>query len=224
MDDVTLRELVLYTENDGDIYRRTTTPIVRNLRTKQAQGRYDHDRAVEAFMYLAEAGARKYAREHGGGEHEWHLIFPIDVRRAAATGWRDEFEQESAAGQYDNATYLPKKYLAQLERPAARSSKSKITGSEAWKAGYRDGTKYVHQEGISSRSEFFQHFDFGKPSETPHFQVLMKRMGGAYKSIKLLGLGSKKKLTDADFDGAFAEYDDGFHRAAIAIFDAMEGN
>jgi len=111
MDDVTLRELQLFTENDADLYRQRTTPIVRNLRTKQAQGKYDRDKAVVLFMYLAEAGARKYAREHGGGEHEWNTIFPIDVRRAAATAWRDEFEQESANGNYDNETYLPKKYL-----------------------------------------------------------------------------------------------------------------
>lgn len=217
MDETTLRELQLFTENDADIYRQTTTPIIKNLRTKQAQGKYSHERAVDAFMYLAEAGARKYARVHGGGESDWHNIFPIDVRRAAAANWRDEFEEESKLGNYDS--FLPKKYQKQARQPAARSSRS-----EAWKSGYRDGTKYVHEHGISSREEFLTHFDFSKSHETPHFQVLMKSKGGAYKSIKPLGLAGEKKLTDAMFDSAFADYDAGFQQAAVAIFDAMEGN
>jgi hypothetical protein len=118
-DQASVSELKLFTENDGDIYRQQTVPILRNLRTKQAQGRYDHDRAVDLFMYLAEAGARKYAREHGGGEHEWHLIFPIDVRRQASAEWRDEFETESSLGNYDNATFLPKKYL-EVKKPTTK--------------------------------------------------------------------------------------------------------
>ena len=63
-------ELKMFTENDGDIYRSQTTSILKNLATKKAQGKYDHDKAVQAFMYLAEAGARKdgnydYASEIG---------------------------------------------------------------------------------------------------------------------------------------------------------------
>lgn len=69
VDQQSCTELKLFTENDGNIYRQTTTPIVRNLRTKQATGKYNHERAVQAFMYLAEVGARKYAREFGSGEH-----------------------------------------------------------------------------------------------------------------------------------------------------------
>lgn len=114
MDQDAARELKLFAENDADLYRQKTTPIVRNLRTKQAQGRYDRERAVDAFMYLAEAGARKYAKEFGTGEHEWSKIFPKDVRLAVSREWRDEFESESALGNYDNPTYLPKKYLDAL--------------------------------------------------------------------------------------------------------------
>lgn len=129
-DQASTSELKLYTENDVDIYRRTTTPIVRNLRTKQAQGKYDHEMAVQAFMYLAESGARKYAREYGGGEHEWHLIFPIDVRRQAAAEWRDEFETESSLGNYDNATYLPKKYLAKTKKTTKHTTISRTVTTD----------------------------------------------------------------------------------------------
>jgi hypothetical protein len=100
-----MNELKMFTENDGDIYRSQTTSILKNLATKKASGKYDHARAVDLFMYLAEAGAKKYTKEFGG---VWHEAFPINIRRMAATEWRDEFESEYANGNYDNL--LPKKY------------------------------------------------------------------------------------------------------------------
>ena len=86
----------------------------------------------------------------------------------------------------------------------------------AWKSGYRDGTKFIHEHGLT-RS------DWDSYMKTPR-QVLIKRVGSAYKAIKLLGLGGKKKLTDAMYEAAFTDYDEGFTHAANAIFDAMEGN
>jgi hypothetical protein len=103
-------ELVQFTDTNGNIYRQTTENILKNLATKKAQGKYRADLAVQAFMYLAEAGARKYAQEYGGRSRGvvWHEMFPIDIRRKAATHWRDEFETEFSLGNYDNL--LPKKY------------------------------------------------------------------------------------------------------------------
>jgi hypothetical protein len=99
-------ELVLTTDNNGDIYRQQTLSILTNLATKKARGDYNHDKAVQAFMYLAETGARAYVRDFGGGA--WHEVFPIEVRRLAATHWRNEFEQNYANGEYERL--LPMKY------------------------------------------------------------------------------------------------------------------
>ena len=106
--EVEARELQLFVENDADLYRQQTLPIIKNLRTKQARGTYHREKAVLAFMHLAESGAKKYARENGSGEADWHRMFPTTARRLAAAAWRDEFEQESALGNYDDL--LPKKY------------------------------------------------------------------------------------------------------------------
>jgi len=141
MDQDAARELKLFTENDADIYRQRTTPIVRNLRTKQAQGRYDHEKAVTLFMYLAEAGARKYAREYSTGEAEWSKMFPKDVRLAVSREWRDEFEQESALGNYDNETYLPKKYLTVQKQPLSPAR------GPHFKRGLADGTAAANKTG-----------------------------------------------------------------------------
>jgi hypothetical protein len=114
-------ELTLFVDNGRDLYERHAVPIFTNLVTKMARGVYDHARAVQAFSYLAEAGAKKYAREHGGGEREWHLIFPIAVRRKAAEAWAKSFEGEAELGNYDRL--LPKKY--QKPAPAPASSRTK---------------------------------------------------------------------------------------------------
>jgi hypothetical protein len=102
------QELKITTDNDSEIYHRQTESILKNLITKVARGIYNKAGAVKIFMYLAETGARKYAKENGQGEHLWHVMFPIDVRRLVADAWRQEFEAEANLGNYDN--FLPKKY------------------------------------------------------------------------------------------------------------------
>ena len=101
-------ELKLFTENDGDLYRQQTTSILKNLATKKAKGIYDHVKAIQAWMYLAEAGARAYVKQHGSPTDTWHTMFPVNVRRECAVAWRDEFETEYDLGNYERL--LPKKY------------------------------------------------------------------------------------------------------------------
>ena len=106
-EDQAAEDLKTTTENDGNLYRQMTQPILKNLITKMAQGKYDHDLAAVAFEHLAEEGAKKYTKTGMLGS-PWHLVFPPNIRRAVAAAWRDEFEEEAKMGNYDN--YLPKKY------------------------------------------------------------------------------------------------------------------
>ncbi len=108
-------ELELFIENDGDLHRRMTVPIFRNLATKKARGEYKHDLAVKTFGHLAEAGAKKYAEEFGG---VWHRMFDVPTRRAVAESLARSFEAEHALGNYDYL--LPKKY--QKAGPEERKS------------------------------------------------------------------------------------------------------
>lgn len=100
-------ELRLFIDNDADLYRQQFTPMVRNLMTKIGQGRYDRTLAVQLFMYLVDAGAKKYAAENGG---TWNLLFPKKVREQVATAMRDTFETEAGYGNYNNS--LPAKYAS----------------------------------------------------------------------------------------------------------------
>jgi hypothetical protein len=142
-----VQELKMFTENDGDIYRQTTTSILRNLATKKASGKYDGKLAVVAFMYLAEAGAKKYVAAFGGGA--WHETFPMAIRRKAAEEWRDEFETEYNYGNYDNL--LPKKY--QKQPISKNADHAHNVGDEVWWWGSQGGKVIGTVEEIYFRGE-----------------------------------------------------------------------
>ncbi len=85
-------ELQLYIENDYALHRRQGLPILKNLATKVASGKYEHDKAVKLYMDFAESGAKKYAKEFGGGR------MAEDVPRVRAEGSRRRIHEEFRAG------------------------------------------------------------------------------------------------------------------------------
>jgi hypothetical protein len=122
-------ELKLYIDNDGALYRSQTTSILKNLVTKRARGEYRHDLAVKAFGYLTEAGAKKYAKEHGSPDLPWNKMFDVTTRKRAAEALTRNFEGEAALGNYDHL--LPKKYQKQ----------EKTTGHATKKTFSRPGSR-----------------------------------------------------------------------------------
>jgi len=89
-----VRELKLYCENDGDLYRQQVQPIHRNLEKKIAKGVYDHAKAKKLWMYLADNCAKKYAKEFGSPGTPWHKMFSTADRREVAAEFADEFKNE----------------------------------------------------------------------------------------------------------------------------------
>lgn len=87
------RELKLFIENDGDLYRQQGLPILVNLAKKKAKGSYDPVKAAKLYKYLADNGAKKYGKEYGGQ-------FSPDTRRETARQLARDFEDEAAAGNY----------------------------------------------------------------------------------------------------------------------------
>lgn len=108
MSKVDADELVLFINNEGDLYRQQHLPIIKNLMMKHAQGKYDRTLAIKLFMYLVDNGAKKYQAQHGSPGGKWNDMFPKTVRQMAAEALRDEFEAEAKTGAYDE--YIPKKY------------------------------------------------------------------------------------------------------------------
>ena len=84
------RELYLYAINDGDIYRQSIVPIVRNLAKKYSKGQFDADKAVDAFYYAAEAAAKKYCREFARTE-DAPSVFNVTARFTCASAMVDYY-------------------------------------------------------------------------------------------------------------------------------------
>lgn len=59
------RELMLYAVNDGRLYSRAIVPTVRNLAKKYSAGKFDPERAIDAFYYVACAASDSYSRDYG---------------------------------------------------------------------------------------------------------------------------------------------------------------
>ncbi len=102
------RELELFITSDANLYRQMHLPIIKNLITKKARGVYDTEKAKKGFMYLADEGAKRYAKEFGSRDVVWHEMFNINTRRMVAAELTESFETEAGYGNYDNL--LPKKY------------------------------------------------------------------------------------------------------------------
>lgn len=93
-------ELKLYIDNDGDLYRQRTVPIMKNLMKKMKNGTFDPSLAVQGFMYLVDAGAQAYNREFGS-DTKWHQMFPKETRQQVAQWLVDDFVAEAELGNYD---------------------------------------------------------------------------------------------------------------------------
>ncbi len=99
--DTTQTELKLFIDNDGDLYRRQTAPIQKNLTKKFVKGTYNHKLAVKLWKYLADNGAKKYAKDFSLAS-DWNTIFTVSDRAAVAQALADDWLAELKAGNRHN--------------------------------------------------------------------------------------------------------------------------
>ena len=162
-------ELLMYLENDGDLYTRWFTPIVKNLVRKQAAGRYDHFLAIKGFLYLVDAAAKKYTQEFEEGQI-WNKVFPKNVRIEVAKKLVSEFEYDFEDGQYSD--FIPKKYQVKKEESKLEEDENikendkqmKITKESLLKIIREEIEKVIKEEPIESNPQYGKEEDF---SETP---------------------------------------------------------
>jgi hypothetical protein len=91
VDEHAVDELEQWIDNDERLHRQWRA-IVLNLKKHQNKGRYDHERAIDGFMHLANAAAQSYAKEFGDGR-KWSNMFSTNTRRALATTYVESFER-----------------------------------------------------------------------------------------------------------------------------------
>lgn len=119
-----VRDLTLIIENDGDIYRRFTTPVINNLKRKKAKGQFDEELAVQAFVHVVENALRQpYFYRYYSYDIK---TVPVPERYAVAKelldGAMDEIEFESKV---EESISLPK--LPGLTGLTEDSEKEEIT-------------------------------------------------------------------------------------------------
>lgn len=94
------RELVLYIENDGDLYRQSFLPIVYNLQKKIKKGTFDLEKSLTLWGFLADAGAKKYTKDLGSPGDKWNDLFNKSTRRLVAKELAESFMAEIEAGNF----------------------------------------------------------------------------------------------------------------------------
>ena len=181
VDEDAIRELVLYIENDGQLYQQQGEPIMRNLTKKWDKGVYDHDKAKTLWKYYADTGAKKYGKEHGA--NDGFNMFTPAVRRAVASeladGWHEELKagnkmegQSNALDDYD-ADYDPHKDPVLTQTPAYKMSMG-------IQKGLRKGKKLFNKfrQGLADKiAPAKQEEDVTEAGDTAPHEKLQKLVG-----------------------------------------------
>ena len=91
-------ELFTYIINDSELYRGIVQSTINNMQRKFRKGDYDPDLAVKAFLYVADAGIKKWNDEIRSSEDKAKngakLVFPKDTRIELATALRDYYDEQ----------------------------------------------------------------------------------------------------------------------------------
>ena len=124
-DDHAVTELVLYAEHTGSIYERYILPTIKSLATKLSKETFDKARAVDAFVYVADAAAKKHNAELGSGRG--YGPFTVATRREAATTMLD-----NAMGEIEY-------YAEQLMMRPPKRARKLPAGAKPQKSPVRNG-------------------------------------------------------------------------------------
>jgi len=96
-----MRELELYIDNDYQLYKQMFIPQLKNLTKKMKKGIYDRKLAAKLFMYLLDAGAKKYVKEFGSPGDKPATMFPTKDREKLAMRYAMQFEVDYKNQEYD---------------------------------------------------------------------------------------------------------------------------
>lgn len=98
LDTHAVTELVLFVENDYEIYSRWLVPTLKNYERKIRAGKFDRSLAVAGMARNVCAAAGRHYWAQFGGSGRWNQTFPLAVREAAAGELVDGLLAELEAG------------------------------------------------------------------------------------------------------------------------------
>lgn len=128
-------ELELFADSTSSLNRQRES-ILKNLTTKEAQGKYNAAKAAKLWQYWVDAAAKQYNKEFGSGTLSLKdAPFTAADRRAVAKTFEQNYRDALKSGEYLH--YAPKKYggRARAVNPRRRSnpSRAQIASSNAAK-------------------------------------------------------------------------------------------
>ena len=112
------RELELWAENDGPIYKTSATPIMRNLSKKFKNGTYDPELGVKLWKYHADRAAKGYSQEYSSGD-DWKTMFTPAVRMEMARSMEASWRSEMEAGNFMESAEVTESVIVEGEMEAA---------------------------------------------------------------------------------------------------------
>jgi len=148
-------ELVLYAENDYQLYSQSAVPIMKNLTRKHKKGVYEPSLAVKLWKYHADRAAKKYGKEHGNDDG--FKIFSPAHRMEVAKYFEEYWTEELKAGNTMESKVTENKDQALRE---LRDIMDEL-------AGLGDAAARIMQEHFPSQysqGEAYDAFNFGTSS------------------------------------------------------------
>lgn len=124
-------ELAMYIINDGDLYRRNISMVIKNLAKKIKKGVYDPQKALKLWQYSAQWGAQKYTKEFRiAGTHGSYGMFSPSDRKDAAKQLAEHFEDElrEAAGTKSNPHRHRRHHMAKRRKSRRKAHRSTKRG------------------------------------------------------------------------------------------------
>jgi hypothetical protein len=88
--------LSLYIDNESVLYPKRMA-VVAGLKKKWKAGKYDHKRALDAWKFLVDDAAKRYAKEFAFAK-DWLTLFPAVVRHAVVQEKADRWQANAKAG------------------------------------------------------------------------------------------------------------------------------
>lgn len=152
-DEQAATELVLFIENESDLSpdgpKGQGRSVLVNALRKWRKGTYDPALGVKLFEYLAEAGAKRYAKEFSVGT-DWSAIFNPATRHEAARQLEASFSNSAKNGEYDRVDIkegVVKDYEAIDRRDRVIAGPFKSYGDAKSAAGSAGAVRFVPSKG-----------------------------------------------------------------------------
>lgn len=90
------RELELCAINDGDLYRKMTSPFIERLKKRYKAGTYDKEKAIDYYFQIATEEARIYNKKFGS-DPDFCRVFNVQSRFTVAVNMEKYYFAEDVS-------------------------------------------------------------------------------------------------------------------------------